>query len=200
MLEKSATRVKEDLPNDVKTIPRGCTTGCLTLPFRTLHSFRYVIVLLLISTLPGHVPSHTIAQTPFIPFVSIKKKGQLPSGSIASVLSETHQHTSSNASSSFSEFVLNPSMKSLVKEATQVAGNFNEAWKAKGLPMIPLSLQSCVAIEGELTEDEKKDLQKSLGDVADKVRVYDVSVRAGVAKRVYVMPDGSVMLSQIASR
>lgn len=55
MSEVSASRASE-LPEGVKKVPRGCVTGCLTLPFRMLYKSRYAILFLIFSSIPGHHP------------------------------------------------------------------------------------------------------------------------------------------------
>ncbi len=193
MSETSASRASElagelsgNLPEGVKTVPRGCATGCLTLPFRVLYKSRYAIALLFLSTFSGHEGPTSPHSRP-LKFVSTT--ADVPSASGAREDTED---------SSFVEFFLDPSMKKIVRSVTYNAGQLNEAWKSQGLPVIPASWHSYVAVESVLTEEEELEFEKMLGDSLADVRVYDVALQNGEKKRVFILPDGSVMLSQLA--
>jgi hypothetical protein len=185
MSEVSVSRARE-VPEGVKKIPRGCVTGCFTLPFRFMYRARYALALLFVSSISGHEVRPEASQTPFVRATAI---APVTSGASAPPDSKGN---------SFVQLFMDPSVKEMVRSMSEHAGNFNQAWKAKGLPTIPVSLQSCVAIESELTEEEKSELEISLGSLVEEVRVYDVSLQSGDAKRVFVLPDGSVLFSQIA--
>lgn len=187
MSESSASRARE-IPEGIKTIPRGCVTGCLSLPFRGLYKVRYAIALLFVASFPGHEPSQIPSQTPL---VRASATAPITSGSSNSSSPDTNSKT-------LVQLFLDPNVKEMVRSVTQHAGDFNEAWREKGLPTIPASLQSCVAEESDLTEEEERELEMTLGDLVDEVKVYDVFLQSGGVKRVIVLPDGSVMLSQIA--
>ena len=65
MSESSAYRAREEqLPEGYRKVPRGCATGCLTLPFRMFYHSRYLIAALFVSSMPGHVPVSRVHNTP----------------------------------------------------------------------------------------------------------------------------------------
>lgn len=116
--------------------------------------------------------------------------------SVSGVSSTPSEATAASPQVSMVNVMLDPSLKSIVREATRHAESFNEKWQECGLPVIPVALQRCVAIESSLTELEILTFQQQYGLSEEDVKVYDLRFSDASTRRVYVLPDGTVLMDE----